>query len=240
MHDHGLAIRRPRELVSAVGSLGATVATPLCRGRTVASGCYWCGCSQAASLVALAGPATRHIGLTREPCLSNNLLALVPLGTPGADPGRGGVGGGVPRYIPAHGHEAGPGSDLSVSSRRRRGCSRAGRAVALHSTPLRRLLQLAKHLAFMTIGKAAAGGALCGSFGVFGLVLLPANITSLVFLQVFAGWALRANFTVRDRAGCMSCLLPLSQQLRTAWAAGGMRLSRVITLVLLRVRWVHG
>jgi hypothetical protein len=54
-------------------------------------------------------------------------------------------------------------------------------------------LQLAKHLAFMTIGKAAAGGALCGSFGVFGLVLLPANITSLVFLQVFAGWATAAG-----------------------------------------------
>ena len=37
----------------------------------------------------------------------------------------------------------------------------------------------------------------------------------------------------------MSCLLPLSQLLRTAWTAGGMRLSRVITLVLVRFRWVR-
>ena len=95
------------------------------------------------------------------------------------------------------------GSDLSVSSGRRRGCSRRGGR--WRSTPLRRLLQLAKHLAFMTIGKAAAGGALCGSFGVFGLVLLPANITSLVFLQVGLCGNGRCGLTSPFAIGLVAC-----------------------------------
>jgi hypothetical protein len=116
----------------------------------------------------------------------------------------------------------------------------AGRAVALDSAPP----TVAARQAF-GVHDDRQGCSGRRSLWLFRRVWARAASSQHYVARILAGrslreWALRANVTVRDRAGCMSCLLPLSQQLRTAWAAGGMRLSRVITLVLLRVRWVHG